>query len=103
MIDGLLRLTTLIRDTDPDAVILVCAAARASTYLVTVAAALGLHIRVGMEDTVWRWPHRPEKLESNLQAFRSGAAIAELLGRDVATFAQYREIMGLPAFATAVQ
>jgi 3-keto-5-aminohexanoate cleavage enzyme len=103
MIDGLLRLTTLIRDTDPDAVILVCAAARASTYLVTVAAALGLHIRVGMEDTVWRWPHRPEKLESNLQAFRSGAAIAELLGRDVATFAQYRGIMGLPAFATAVQ
>jgi 3-keto-5-aminohexanoate cleavage enzyme len=97
MIDGLLRISTAIRDADPEAVILVCAAGRASSYLVTVAAALGLHIRVGMEDTVWRWPHRPEKLESNLQAFTAAAALAGVLGRDIASFAEYREIMGLPA------
>jgi 3-keto-5-aminohexanoate cleavage enzyme len=101
MIDGLLRITALIRDVDPDAKILVCSAGRASSYLVTVAATLGLHIRVGMEDTVWRWPHRQEKLESNLQALETGQQIASIVGRRVATFAEYREIMGLPAMAAA--
>jgi 3-keto-5-aminohexanoate cleavage enzyme len=96
MIDGLLRISTLIRDVDPEAKILVCGAGRASSYLVTAAALLGLHIRVGMEDTVWRWPHRPEKLESNRQALESGKDIAAVLGRDVANFAEYRELVGMP-------
>jgi 3-keto-5-aminohexanoate cleavage enzyme len=96
MVDGLLRLSSLIRDVDPEAAILVCAAGRASTYLVTVAAALGLHIRVGMEDTIWRWPHRPDKLESNLQALETAKSLAGVLGREVANFSEFREIMGLP-------
>jgi 3-keto-5-aminohexanoate cleavage enzyme len=100
MVDGLLRMTNLIRDVDADARILVCAAARASSYLVTVAAALGLHIRVGMEDTVWRWPHRDVKLGSNVEAVESAKLLAHVLGREVATFAEYREIMGVPAAAT---
>jgi 3-keto-5-aminohexanoate cleavage enzyme len=97
MIDGLPRITSLIRDVDPEATIIVCAAGRASSYLVTVAATMGLHVRVGMEDTVWRWPHRDEKLESNLQALETARTIVEALGREVATFAEYREIVGLPA------
>jgi 3-keto-5-aminohexanoate cleavage enzyme len=97
MVNGLLRFKALIEDVDPQAKILVCGAGRASSYLVTVAGALGLHLRVGMEDTVWRWPHRDDKLESNLQALESGKQIAEVLGRDVANFAEYREIVGLPA------
>jgi 3-keto-5-aminohexanoate cleavage enzyme len=95
MIDGLQRITRLIRNVDPDAKLLVCSAGRASSYLVTLAALAGLHIRVGMEDTVWRWPHRQEKLESNLQAFKAARDIVTLLGREVATPAEYREIMGL--------
>jgi 3-keto-5-aminohexanoate cleavage enzyme len=95
-VNGLLRFVQLIRDVDPEAVILVCAAGRASSYLITFAAALGLHIRVGMEDTVWRWPHRSEKLESNLQALESAKTLARVLGRQVASFAEYREIMQLP-------
>jgi 3-keto-5-aminohexanoate cleavage enzyme len=96
MVSGLLRITALIRDTDPDARILVCGAGRASSYLTTVAAALGLHIRVGMEDTVWRWPHRDDKLVSNRQALENGKQIAAALGRDVASFSEYRELVGLP-------
>ncbi|KAA9105894.1 3-keto-5-aminohexanoate cleavage protein [Microbacterium rhizomatis] len=95
MIDGLMRFTSLIRDVDPEAKILVCAAGRASIYLATVAATLGLHIRVGMEDTVWKWPHKQEKLSSNLEAFRMAKQIVEALGREVATPAEYRQIMGL--------
>jgi 3-keto-5-aminohexanoate cleavage enzyme len=97
MVDGLLRIVRLIHDVDIDARILVCSAGRASSYLMTVAAALGLHIRVGMEDTVWRWPHRDDRLESNLQAFLAARSLAEVLGRNVASFAEYREIMGFPA------
>jgi len=95
MIDGLQRITRLIRNVDSDAKLLVCPAGRASSYLVTLAALAGLHIRVGMEDTVWRWPHRQEKLESNLQAFEAARDIVTLLGREVATPAEYREMMGL--------
>lgn len=101
MIDGLLRFTSLIRDVDPDAKILVCAAGRASIYLATVAAALGLHIRVGMEDTVWKYPHRNEKLTSNLEAFRMAKQLVEVLGRSIATPAEYREIMGVNALKPA--
>jgi len=97
MINGLQRLTSLIRDVDPQSRILVCGAGRASSYLATAAAMLGLHIRVGMEDTVWRWPHRSDKLESNLQALDQGRQISELLGRKIADFSEYREIVGMPA------
>lgn len=96
MVDGLMRFASLIYDVDPEATIIVCAAGRASIYLATVAAALGLHIRVGMEDTVWKWPHRQEKLSSNVEALRMAKLVASALGRDVATRQEYREIMGLP-------
>jgi 3-keto-5-aminohexanoate cleavage enzyme len=95
MVEGLMRMASAIRDVDADAVILVCAAGRASTYLVTVAAALGLHIRVGMEDTVWRWPHREDLVDSNLTMVESATTLARLLGREVATHAEYRAMVGM--------
>ncbi len=96
MIDGLLRLASAIMDVDPEATILVCAAGRATSYLVTAAALLGLHIRVGMEDTVWLWPHRNEKVASNVQFLELAQSLANVLGREVATQAEYRQIVGLP-------
>jgi 3-keto-5-aminohexanoate cleavage enzyme len=96
MVAGLTRMASLIYDVDPDATILVCAAGRAAIYVVTVAAALGLHIRVGMEDTVWLWPHRRERISSNLQVLDMAKALAGVLGRDVADHAEYRRIVGLP-------
>ena len=54
------------RDIDPDGVIMVCAAGRASMYVATLAAVMGLHIRVGMEDSYWLWPHRDDRIESTL-------------------------------------
>lgn len=99
MVDGLLRVSSAIRDVDPDGTILVCAAGRASMHLATLAATLGLHIRVGMEDTVWLWPHREDRIESNMQALEMAKNLAQVVGRDVATHAEYREIIGLPAAA----
>ncbi|MBS1843043.1 MAG: 3-keto-5-aminohexanoate cleavage protein [Actinobacteria bacterium] len=97
MADGLLRMSRAIYDTDPEAKIMVCAAGRATSYLATMATLLGLHIRVGMEDTIWRWPHREDLIESNLQALEQAKSIAAALGRDVATPLRYREIMGAAA------
>ncbi|MFH8657891.1 3-keto-5-aminohexanoate cleavage protein [Streptomyces afghaniensis] len=97
MIEGLTRTVSAIRDIDPDAFIMVCAAGRASTHVATLAALMGLHIRVGMEDTYFLWPHRDDRIESNLQALRIGQQIAEVTGRPVATPAEYRAMLGLPA------
>jgi 3-keto-5-aminohexanoate cleavage enzyme len=101
MFDGLLRTTRAIYDVDPDGVVAVCAAGRPSTYLATIAAALGLHIRVGMEDTIWRWPHREDLIGSNEEMVRAASEIASLLGRTVASPSRYREIIGLEKTALA--
>ena len=101
MLEGLLRMVTLIKDVDPDAVIAVCSAGRASLYVATAALLLGLNIRVGMEDTVWRWPHRPDKLTSNMVALQSALTLCETLGIEVADHQEYRRIVGMrPATTT---
>lgn len=102
MIEGLTRTVGAIKDIDPDAFIMVCAAGRASTHLATLAALMGLHIRVGMEDTYWKWPHREDKIESNLEAFQLGSLISQITGRAVATPLEYRTMLGLelPVAAT---
>ena len=97
MADGLLRMVRAIRDIDQDTFILVCAAGRASTYLATFAVLLGLHVRVGMEDTLWPYPHRDDIIQRNVDHFLQMKSIAELLGRELMTPAEYREAIGLPA------
>lgn len=96
MVDGLTRIASSIYDIDPSATILVCAAGRASMYVATLAAIMGLHIRVGMEDTVWLWPHRDDKIKSNAQMLELAKLLAMVVGRDIATQEEYREIVGLP-------
>jgi 3-keto-5-aminohexanoate cleavage enzyme len=95
MVEGLMRTAGAIRDIDEKALILVCAAGRASMALATLAASIGLHIRVGMEDTYYLWPHRETKIQSNLEPFALGAKLAEVVGRPVATRAEYRQLLGL--------
>ena len=100
MVHGLLRMSGLIYDVDPDATIL-CVREPSSTHLVTVAAALGLHIRVGMEDTIYLWPHREDLVSSNLQALELAKTLAAITGREIASHHEYRDIVGLPAKPTA--
>lgn len=52
-------------------------------------------IRVGMEDHIWMYPHRDEKTERNADETRKIATIAKELGREIATPAQTRKIMGI--------
>jgi uncharacterized protein (DUF849 family) len=86
-----------IRKIDPTSVISVCAAGRASLYMTTLATMMGLHIRVGTEDTPWKYPNSDERLQSNLEMFQMAKDIAGLLGRKPATANEYRQLIGKPA------
>ena len=86
-----------IRKIDPTSVISVCAAGRASLYMTTLATMMGLHIRVGTEDTPWKYPNSDERLKSNLEMFNMAKDIAGLLGRKPATANEYRQLIGKPA------
>jgi 3-keto-5-aminohexanoate cleavage enzyme len=52
-------------------------------------------VRVGMEDTVYIYPHRNEKIQTSAQAVRKVVTIAKELGREIATPAEARAIMGI--------
>ncbi len=95
MISGLTRIVDSTMDINPNSIISVCASGRPSVYLVTLAMLMGLHVRLGMEDTVWRYPHRDELVSSNLQQLEAVKAIAENLGRNPMSGARYREVLGV--------
>ncbi len=85
-----------IRQIDPESIIMVCMAGRASSYLTTMAMLFGLHVRVGMEDTCFRWPHKDDIIDSNARTVADTIAIARLLGRSLARANEYRALIGLP-------
>jgi 3-keto-5-aminohexanoate cleavage enzyme len=97
MVDGFLRLVRLIRHIDPESTIIACTGGRTSSYLATLAILLGVHVRVGMEDTVWKWPHRDDMIQSNVEVFKQTSGIAAALGRDLMTADEYRALMSLKA------
>lgn len=100
-VDDMVRQTMLlvhqIRKVDPPAQIVVCAAGRATMYMTTLATMLGLHIRVGTEDTSWKYPNSDERFESNLEMFKFAKEVAGYLGRTPATANDMRALFGIPA------
>ncbi len=52
-------------------------------------------VRIGMEDTIWMYPHRDEKIKKCADVVRKVANIARELGRDIATPQETRTIWGL--------
>ncbi len=91
-----LVLEPLIRQLDRNAAITVCNAGRAGLYITTLALMMGLNIRVGLEDSLWRHPNSNEVLKSNLELFERARIIAAELGRTPASADEYRTQIGLP-------
>lgn len=75
--------------------IMVCSGGRGCSYMVTLALILGLDIRVGMEDTIWKWPHKDDLIDANVECFETFRTIAHLLGREVYTAKELRIALGL--------
>lgn len=97
MATHLILMVDQIRQIDPSASITVCNAGRAGLYITTLALMMGLNIRVGLEDSLWRHPNSDEMLTSNIELFERARDIAAQLGRAPATADEYRAQIGLPA------
>ena len=88
-------LLATVRQLPDDAVMNVIALGGAQFPMLAMAMILGLNVRVGLEDNVF---YGPGKLaDSNAQLVERVVALANAIGRPIATPAQAREIMGLGA------
>lgn len=94
MLDGLKFQVERIRELPGRHEIFVCAAGRASSYVATLGLLLGCHVRVGMEDSIYRFPHRDDRIEDNGEEVARFVQLARLLGREPATPEEYRALMG---------
>lgn len=96
MARGLIHLIELVQSVDPDGVITVCASGRPSSYATTQSMLLGHHVRPGLGETHWRYPHRDDDGHVTTPDLVADAvAVARALGRDPATPDEYRAILGL--------
>ena len=57
---------------------------------------MGFNVRIGMEDTTYRYPHKDDVIENNAQLFREFRDVCKFLGREIATPNEYRKMIGLP-------
>jgi 3-keto-5-aminohexanoate cleavage enzyme len=95
-LDYMARTVRRIRSIDPEGMISIATAGRGSYYLTGLAILLGLSIRVGIEDTYWKWPHKDDMLTDTVTAFKDMKTVAEIFGRQMATADEYRAMVGLP-------
>ena len=93
MLEGLMRINGLIQEAAPGAHVITCCAGRASSYLAAASLLLGMSVRVGMEDTPWMWPHKDELITSNAEIFKMFRDMAKMLGRELYTSEEYRQVM----------
>jgi uncharacterized protein (DUF849 family) len=94
MVRGYMHLLDLIRAVDPDGLVIVCAAGRASNYVTTQALLLGQHIRPGRGETPWRYPHAETRNAAAPELVSEAATVARILGRAPATSDQFRAMIG---------
>lgn len=97
MARGLSFIVEHIKKIDPGAEILVTASGIPSSYLTGQAILLGEHVRLGMGETRWKYPHKGDRLTSNVEAIEDAVSVARGLGRTPATPSEFREMIGLSA------
>ena len=89
------NLLALIREMPKGAQFSVVGVGKYQWPLTTLSILLGGNVRVGLEDNLNE--RRGVRLESNAHAVQKIVHLAGELGRDIATPAQARELLGLPA------
>jgi len=53
------------------------------------------HVRAGMEDGIYLYPHKDDLIKSSAETVTKVRRIAEELGREIATPKEARQILGL--------
>lgn len=77
-VDYLLRSVRRIRSIDPHGLISIATAGRPSYHLAGMGMLMGLPIRVGVEDTYRKWPHKNDLLPDAVTAFKDMRNAAEI-------------------------
>jgi 3-keto-5-aminohexanoate cleavage enzyme len=93
---GMLYLLGLMKMVPPNSVVEVSIGGRNWLPMTTFAILLGVDfVRVGMEDHLWMYPQRDEKIRSNADVVRKIATIARELGREIGTAKKARTLLGI--------
>jgi len=93
---GTLYVLTMMKMMPEDTVIEISAGGRNWLGVTAFAILMGVDsVRVGMEDHLWMYPHKDEKIKSSADEVRKVATIAKELGRDIATPSETRAILGI--------
>jgi 3-keto-5-aminohexanoate cleavage enzyme len=93
---GLIYLLGMVKMMPGNSVVGISAGGRNWLALSTFAILLGVDfVRVGMEDHLWMYPHKDEKIKRCADATKKIATIAKELGRDIATPEEARKILGI--------
>ena len=94
MFECITYMTRELRKLDPDCSIMLDMAGRAGLFLVPMAIMLGLiGARIGMEDSIYMYPHKDEIIKDNASLVRHAVAVVEALGRKVGTADDYRKFL----------
>jgi len=91
------NLATIVRALPPQVTWAAAGIGRFQLPMNSMAIAMGGHVRVGLEDNLWMDPETKADPASNLRLIERVVAIARANGRDVATPAEARAMIGLPA------
>lgn len=93
---GLLYVLAMMKMMPEQTVIGISAGGRNWLALSTFAILMGVDfVRVGMEDQLWMYPHKDEKIRRSADATRKIATIARELGRKVGSSSEARKILGM--------
>jgi 3-keto-5-aminohexanoate cleavage enzyme len=88
------NLISMLYHVPPNSIVSVIGIGPFQLPLTTIAIAMGLHIRVGLEDNIYY--RKGELAKSNAQLVERAVRIAKELNREIATPAQAREMLKLP-------
>jgi len=93
---GMLYLLGMMKMMPENSVLGVSIGGRNWLALTTFAILLGIDfVRVGMEDQLWMYPHKDEKIRRNADAVKKVVTIARELGREVASSDEARKTLGI--------
>lgn len=86
----------LVRKVIPDCTLGIHAGGRNWLPMTILAIMLGVDlVRVGIEDQFWACPHKDEIIKKPAESVAKVVQIAKALGRDIATAAESRDILGI--------
>lgn len=88
-----------ILEVEPDSVIEISQCGHGGLWQLMFAALYGppvIGVRMGMEDSMWEYPHKDEVVDDNPSLVEQFVDILESMGRRPATASEFREMIGDP-------